>query len=167
MNSSDWIALGSLVIAISSALSSLVGFLSNRRHVRAAEDKAERATAAAERSANALERTAQAAERHSVVASRSNGRPRVAWRLTRGGGDSFLLMNAGTATAYDVAIEPMDEHTGFHGPEPGAGVEIAPTEDVRFFAALTLASTDDRMLVSWLDHPEAEHRHEWRRNLPP
>ncbi len=99
-----------------------------------------------------------------------DSRPRVAWQLTHGGGNSFLLMNAGTGTAYDVTVEPLDEHAAFRGPESGAGIEIGPTEDMRFSRHSHMSRPGplhERVLVSWLDHPHSDERHEWRRNLPP
>ena len=167
MGPSEWISLASLLVALLTAGGSGLAYRNNKRESRAAGEKAERATAAAERSALALERTAQAAELTRGAAARSSEVPRVAWRLRHAGSDVFILENAGAATAYDVTIDPLDEHVHVNGPEPGFGVEVGPNEDVKFYAAVTLAARDDRLLISWLDHPEADERHEWRRNLPP
>ena len=51
VQSSNWVALGLLIVAIIALLGSLMGYLLNRSGTRHAEEKAERAIIAAERSA--------------------------------------------------------------------------------------------------------------------
>lgn len=168
MSASEWIALTSLLVALASAVGSVIGYRRNRRDTRDAEVKAERATAAAERAANALERSAQAAEASFQRALRQHPNAKgVAWQLRWAEGDSYLLANVGTASAYDVTVTPIDDEMGFEGPSPGLGVDVRPQEGIRFLAATTFDVLDDRLLVEWLDHPEADDRHSWRRSLPP
>lgn len=168
VNASEWIALSSLLVALATAVGSVIGYHRNRRDAQEAETKAERATVAAERGANALERSARAVElrQQRALSERPNGKG-VAWQLRWAEGDSYLLENVGTASAYDVTVEPIDTEMGFEGPAPGMGVDVRPHEDLRFLAALTLDVVDDRLLVAWQDHPEADDRHTWRRSLPP
>lgn len=167
MHASEWIALSALLVASASAVGSVIGYHRNRRDARDAEVKAERATAAAERAANALERSAQAAEASYQRALLQRHAKGVAWQLRWAEGDSYLLENVGTASAYDVTVTPIDDEMGFEGPSPGLGVDVRPREDIRFLAATTFDVLDDRLLVEWLDHPEADDRHSWRRSLPP
>jgi hypothetical protein len=127
-------------------------------------DAAESSAAAADRSANAVERMAEAMQARAAEAERGAAEPGVAWTVEHLQGVAFLLRNVGRAPALDVKI-------GLHPTVNKVGDDldhdlIGPSGGVKFFASLSLATTDDTVTVSWTERPGGP-RHTWRRPLPP
>jgi hypothetical protein len=167
MGNSEWIAFGSFVVAAIALVGTAVGYLLNRTGVQEAAAKAERATVAAERSAVALERSARAQELQMARAAAISPTPKAAWQMSRHNGDVFILENVGTAPAYDVEVRAVHPNLHVMGITQSHGDEVKPGEAVKFHAFVSLATSDDRVMVRWGDAPQEQDRHEWTRALPP
>lgn len=91
--------------------------------------------------------------------------PAVRWSVTKATGDSFRLENAGAGIAYAVTIEG---HQSLIGPDVigGDATAVGPGEAVLFLAAMSMATSDATITVSWAPEPEATDRQQWRYPLP-
>lgn len=130
---------------------------------RDADAKATRAVEAAERSASAVERMAESLEQQAIDSEQRSATPGVAWRLEHHQGDTYLLTNAGRAAAHDVRVETDESMFTTNLPD---SVTLGPDEAVTFMAALSLATSDDTVRVTWASTPGGE-RSSWHRPLPP
>ncbi len=127
---------------------------------------ADAATAAAERSAAATERMAQALEAQSAAAARAAPTPQAAWTLEHSVGDSYLLTNVGTATAYDVDVGTGDMVVRVP-PGTWPRAELPPDDAVKVLAARTMGTRDDTVTLTWATELGGGDRKTWRRPLPP
>ncbi|WP_131103144.1 hypothetical protein [Ornithinimicrobium sufpigmenti] len=162
------------IIAVIALVGAAVGWFTNARATRYADERAGKALEEsrgarqeAARAANALERMARAAEQQEERAAKESQVSRVAWAIHHHRGSTFRLENTGTATAYDVDItvdvarfDPPSEWT------LDMPTHMAPGEGVTFGATLAFGD-DDTAVITWADAEGAEHRHTWRRPLPP
>lgn len=162
MEASTW----ANVLAGVALVGTVVGFLFNRAAAKGAGDEARRATAAAERAAAAQERLAQAAEEDAARHAQAAPEPEVAWRLAHHNGDTYLLENVGTATAYNVLVT-VPERVIFRPPPEDPVDKMGPRDSTTFMAVLTMGASDDRVTVSWEASPGAVPRETWSRPLPP
>lgn len=122
-----------------------------------------RADALAERSAAATERMAKALEGRALEDEHRSPTPDAAWKLQHFQGDTYLLTNAGRATAYDVHVDTGDLVVrGEHDHE-----RIEPDGFAKFLAVRTWGTRDDTITVTWSTTPGGSDRHTWQRPLPP
>lgn len=164
------------VVALAGVIVTFVLTSRGQKHDRERAERAEEAAAAsAERSENAaaltidsLTRIAAAVEE---VAAKPAGilpgapAPKVRWELRRHAGDTYMLTNTGTATAYNVRI---NAHPSLMAPqELPAEQELAENEALTFMAARTFGTSDSTITVTWSNKPHGEERETWRYPLPP
>lgn len=89
-------------------------------------------------------------------------RPTVAWVVTHRTGDTYVVTNTGTATAWDVEVQ----HEGLVAArtEPAAD-HLAAGEAIEFLAVVHVQTRDNTVYVHWRAEPEGERR-TWRHPLP-
>lgn len=164
MDASDKIALAALMVSVLVAGGSVIGFLINRSAAKHADEKAERATAAAERSAVAQERMARVSELQMM--STASIEQTAAWQLTHFQGDAYMLENLGGGPAYDVTVGPVHPSLNVISPN-GEPDRMDPGDQLKLHVFQSMATSDDRILVTWQDSPWDGKRREWKRSLPP
>lgn len=168
----DWAALG-VIIPTALALLALGLQWRDRRHAARAsakaDQRADRTEAIAERAAVAAERQAAALEREDVTNAAAAANPRVAWTLAATGGGTYMLTNAGAATAWQVEVDigyskslwtaralgmaPMLSRESMNpGEQIGFSTTFGPVYDVK---------------VTWSAEPYGGDRRTWNRPLPP
>lgn len=84
------------------------------------------------------------------------------WRLSWVKGDTYALTNGGADTEYDVQVTPPEYSAA---PLPMRFESIGPMSSVTFLIALTIASPNRNVTVTWRHGDEAEHR-SWTGVLP-
>jgi len=167
-------AVATIVALVGVAVSFVFSFLAERRERKRTAEEASRADASAERASrsaaltiDAMERIAAAIEQLQQQGIRTSApEHRVRWSLTHFRGDTYMLQNVGTATAYRVHVS-ADESLLTPGELPDDR-DMRPDESSTFLAALTYDTRDDTITVEWStsDEPAAE-RQTWRYPLPP
>jgi len=163
----DWQAIGTAVALLGVIGSLWVAIRGQSQDRTIAENTASRAEAAARLTEEYTQRVVVSLE---VLAERGLGAgspqvPIVRWSLRRGTGDSYVLENQGSAPAHEVAVEG---HPSLIGPDITAGdpSTIAPGEAIKFFAAMSIATSDTTVTVTWTAAPGDEPRQHWRYPLP-
>jgi hypothetical protein len=116
----------------------------------------------ARRSVQASERSADAAERNVEIATR------VRWRVDHWGGETWLLINDSTETAYAVTVIVPADLTGGSRREMRYGpADLGPDGSLEFDAAAHMGTADDKVVVTWHRRPDrSDARGEWIRKLP-
>ena len=163
----DWQALGTIA-AMLGVIASFTLTVRGQKQERAfAEAAASRSEAAARLTEEYTSRVVEALEEIAAGAGirGAEAAPVVRWSVTKASGDSFRLENEGSATAYDVTIEG---HPTLVGPDVigGATRSVSPGEAVLFLAAMSLATSDATLTVSWAASEEDTDRQSWRYPLP-
>lgn len=148
---------GVLVSAIGIVWSILRGSVSDR----SAAARAEHAAALSDKNAraviDALQQIAAASDLESDFKSE------VSWEMTSTSGESFMLRNLGKRTAYAVKIEASpDSNLLLLAPDP---TDIQGNSGLNFVAAITLATRDTTVTVTWHDEPGGKLK-SWQYPLP-
>lgn len=164
----DWQALGTMAAMLGVIASFFLTVRGQRQERTIAEASASRSEAAARlteeytaRVVEALEQMATGAGIGGTMAAASV----VRWSVTKASGDSFRLENEGSATAYAVTIEG---HRTLVGPDVigGDASAVGSGEAVLFLAAMSIATSDVTITVSWASSVDATDRQTWRYPLP-
>ena len=163
----DWQAIGTAVALLGVIGSLWVAIRGQSQDRTIAENTASRAEAAARLTEEYTQRVVVALE---ALAERGLGAasphiPIVRWLLRRGSGDSFVLENQGDAPAHEVTVEG---HRSLIGPDITAGdpSRIAPGEAIKFLAAMSMATSDTTVTVTWTETPGDDQPQQWRYPLP-
>lgn len=156
MHVSDWIAIASAIIAALALGVSLASLWFAKRQADAADEANRIGLAALDVSRQQLE-----------TELRSSGKPSEPpyvppWRISRVRGDSYALTNGGSDTEYDVHVEPPEYSAS---PLPMDFESIGPMSSVTFLIALTMASPNRNVTVTWRHGDETERR-SWTGVLP-
>jgi ABC-type protease/lipase transport system fused ATPase/permease subunit len=150
----SWFAL---VISAGALLVAVLSYRRDRKASREAATSADRAAARADEAVEAQKRMAGALEAQSSP-------PAAAWCLEHFQGDSYLLTNSGSASAYQVHLDLGDIRI-VRGELDSALLRAGDAH--KFMAARAMGTANDTVTVSWLDSPTSPQRHRWARPLPP
>ena len=77
-------------------------------------------------------------------------------------GDTYELVNRGTATAYGVDYTVVDEEGFMFYPGDATPDDLAPEEGLKFLAARTSGTTDDRLSVTWSNDADEQQKRRLR-----
>ena len=164
----DWQAVGTIAAMLGVIASFFLTVRGQRQERAIAEASAARSEAAARLTEEYTARVVEALEQ--MAAGVGVGGSRVAaavvrWSVTKASGDIFRLENEGSATAYNVTIEG---HQTLVGPDVIGGdvSAVGSGEAVLFVAAMSLATSDATITVSWASPADATDRQTWRYPLP-
>ena len=149
-----WFAL---VISAGALLVAVLSYRRDRGASREAAASAERSAARADEAVAAQKRMAEALEAQLPPSS-------ATWCLEHFQGDSYLLTNSGTASAYQVHLDLGDIQIVRGELNPA----LLRTGDAhKFMAARTMGTVNDTVTVSWRDSPTSSQGRQWARPLPP
>ncbi len=84
------------------------------------------------------------------------------WTVDRLQGRRHRLRNLGRAPAYDVKLS-IEDAVRFDGPDNPGTIQMGET--IEFLAIGSMQAGPLKLIVSWRDTLDGEHR-EWRRPLP-
>lgn len=156
MQPSDWTAIVSAAIAFFALGASLAALWFAKRQADAADESNRISLAALDVSKKQLEIELKSAGKS------ANPTYVPPWRLSWVKGDTYALTNGGTDTEYDVQVTPPEYSAA---PLPMRFESIGPMSSVTFLIALTIASPNRNVTVTWRHGDEAEHR-SWTGVLP-
>ncbi len=86
----------------------------------------------------------------------------VSWSLTYRNGDTYLLTNVGTATAYDVSVSAHKTMLL----RPPTAQNLEPSEALTFVAARSIATSDSTITAQWSEDGVGDTKI-WKYPLPP
>jgi hypothetical protein len=150
----SWFALA---ISAAALVVTVLSCRRDRKASREATTSADRAAARADEAVEAQKRMAEALEAQLAP-------PAAAWCLEHFQGDSYLLTNTGTASAYHVHLD-LGDISIVRGELDSALLRAGDAH--KFMAARTMGTVNDTVTVSWRDSPTSSQGRQWARPLPP